>query len=72
MNITEDGDFRLDTFGRYPSIAINLKNMKEGKHTKETIKEEIKKNIKKLNERLPGMPSQSAISSFSSDPHLPA
>ena len=72
MNVTEDGDFRFDSFGRYPNIAINLKNMKEGNHTKDTIKEEIKKNIKKLNERMPGMPSQSAISSFSSDPHLPA
>jgi hypothetical protein len=40
--------------------------MKKGKHTKETIKEEIKSNLKKLEERMPGMPSQSAISSFQS------
>lgn len=66
MNITEDGKFMFDSFGRYPDIIIDLKNMKKGKHTKETIKEEIKSNLKKLKERMSGMPSQSAISSFQS------
>ena len=70
MNVTEDGIFKFDTFGRYPDMTINLKNMKDGKHTKESILEEIKRNVKKLNERMPGMPSQSAISGFSSAPSL--
>ena len=64
--VTEDGHIRFDSFGRYPDITVNLENMKKGNHTKETIKEEIKSNLKKLEERMPGMPSQSAISSFQS------
>ena len=70
MQVTEDGHFRFDSFGKYPDINVNLKNMKKGKHTKESIIKEIKTNIKKLEERMPGMPSQSAIASFSSAPHL--
>lgn len=66
IHVTEDGNIRFDSFGRYPDITVDLKNMKKGKHTKETIKEEIKSNLKKLEERMPGMPSQSAISSFQS------
>ena len=64
IHVTEDGHIRFDSFGRYPDIKVNLNNMKKGKHTKETIKEEIKSNLKKLEERMPGMPSQSGISSF--------
>jgi len=64
--VTEDGHIRFDSFGRYPDITVDLNNMKKGKHTKETVKEEIKSNLKKLDERMPGMPSQSAISSFQS------
>ena len=66
IHVTEGGNIRFDSFGRYPDITVDLKNMKKGKHTKETIKEEIKSNLKKLEERMPGMPSQSAISSFQS------
>jgi hypothetical protein len=66
IHVTEDGNIRFDSFGRYPDITVNLKNMKKGKHTKETIKEEIKSNLKKLEERMPGMPTQSSISSFQS------
>ena len=64
IHVTEDGHIRFDSFGRYPDIKVNLTNMKKGNHTKETIKEEIKSNLKKLQERIPGMPSQSGISSF--------
>ena len=71
MNVTEDGDFRLDTFGKYPDVHINLSNMKKGNHNKQSIKEEIKMQIKKIQERMPGMPSISQISSFSSAPNLP-
>ena len=45
MNITEEGKFMFDSFGRYPDVVINLENMKKGKHTEDTIKEEIKKHI---------------------------
>ena len=72
INITEDGDLRLDSFGKYPDVHINLPNMKKGNHTKSSIKEEIRSQIKKLHERLPGIPSISQISSFSSEPNLPA
>jgi hypothetical protein len=72
MNITEDGRFKFDSFGKYPDVYIHLDNMKKGKHTKESIKEEIKNQIKRIEERMPGMPSQSAIASFSSAPNLPA
>ena len=72
MNITEDDQFIVDSFGKYPDIIINLKNMKKGNHTKETIKEEIKANLKKIEERMPGMPSISQISSFNTSPHLAA
>ena len=64
MNITEDGKFMFDSFGRYPDVVINLENMKKGKHTEETIKEEIKKHVKKIVERIAGMPSMSQIASF--------
>ena len=70
MHVTEDGHFRFDSFGKYPDINVNLKNMKKGKHTHESVIKELKSNIKKLEERMPGMPSQSAIASFSSAPHL--
>jgi hypothetical protein len=70
MHVTEDGHFRFDSFGKYPDISVNLKNMKKGKHTHESVIKELKSNIKKLEERMPGMPSQSAIASFSSAPHL--
>ena len=70
MQVTEEGIFRFDSFGKYPDVNVNLKNMKKGKHTKESLLKEVKNNIKKLEERMPGMPSQSAIASFSSAPHL--
>ena len=70
MHVTEDGHFRFDSFGKYPDMTVNLKNMKKGKATHESIIKELKANIKKLEERMPGMPSQSAIASFSSAPHL--
>ena len=64
MNITEDGNFMFDSFGKYPDVMINLKNMKEGNHNDESIKEEIKKHLKKIVERMAGVPSMSQISSF--------
>jgi hypothetical protein len=64
MNITEDGKFMFDSFGRYPDVVINLENMKKGKHNESTIKEEIKKHVKKIVERIAGMPSMSQIASF--------
>jgi len=64
MNITEDGNFMFDSFGKYPDVLINLKNMKKGKHTNESIKEEIKTHLKKIVERMAGVPSMSQISSF--------
>ena len=64
MNITEEGKFVFDSFGRYPDVLINLKNMKKGKHTSETVEKEIKKHMKKLTERIAGMPSISQIASF--------
>ena len=64
MNITDEGKFMFDSFGRYPDVVINLKKMKEGNHDNDTIKEEIKKHVKKIVERISGMPSMSQISSF--------
>ena len=64
MNITEDGKFMFDSFGKYPDVVINLKNMKEGNHNDESIKEEIKKHLKKIVERMAGVPSMSQISTF--------
>lgn len=64
MNITEEGKFMFDTFGRFPDVSINLKNMKKGEHDESSIKEEIKKHIKKITERISGMPSMSQIASF--------
>ncbi len=64
MNVTDEGKFMFDSFGRYPDVIINLKKMKEGKHTNDSIKEEIKKHIKSIVERIAGMPSVSQISSF--------
>lgn len=64
MNITDEGKFMFDSFGRYPDVIINLEKMKEGKHDESTIKEEIKKHIKKIVERIAGMPSMSQIASF--------
>ena len=64
MNVTDEGKFMFDSFGRYPDVVINLKKMKEGNHTNDTIKEEIKKHVKKIVERIAGMPSMSQISSF--------
>ncbi len=64
IHVTEDGHIRFDSFGRYPDIKVNLNNMKKVNPTKESIKDEIKSNLKKLQERMPGMPSQSGISSF--------
>ena len=67
MNITDEGKFMFDSFGRYPDVVINLKKMKDGKHNEDTIKEEIKKHVKKVVERIVGMPSISQISSFEDD-----
>jgi len=64
MNITEEGKFIFDSFGRFPDIIINLKNMKKGNHTQETILKEVKKHISKMDERIQGMPSMSQIASF--------
>ena len=64
MNITEDGKFVFDSFGRYPDVLINLENMKSGKYKSKTVKEELKKHISKLSERIAGMPSMSQIASF--------
>ena len=64
MNITDEGKFMFDSFGRYPDVIINLKKMKEGNHDNDTIKEEIKKHISKIVERIAGMPSMSQIASF--------
>ena len=64
MNITEDGKFMFDSFGRYPDVVINLENMKKGNHNEKTLKEEIKKHISKISERIAGMPSMSQIASF--------
>ncbi|MBC8429802.1 MAG: hypothetical protein H8D92_00235 [Pelagibacteraceae bacterium] len=64
MNVTDEGKFMFDSFGRYPDVIINLKKKKEGSHTNDTIKEEIKKHVKKIVERIAGMPSMSQISSF--------
>jgi len=64
MNITEEGKFIFDSFGRFPDVVINLKNMKKGNHTKETILKEVKKHISKMDERIQGMPSMSQIASF--------
>ena len=63
-NITEDGIFVFDSFGRYPDVLINLENMKSGKYKSKTVKEELKKHISKLSERIAGMPSMSQIASF--------
>ena len=64
MNITDEGKFMFDSFGRYPDVIIDLKNMKKGNHDDTTIKEEVKKHVKKIVERISGMPSMSQISSF--------
>lgn len=63
MNVTEDGRFIFDTFGKFPDIVINLEKMKKGNHNKESIQKEIDNQIKVF-ERIPGMPSKSQISSF--------
>ena len=64
MNITEDGKFTFDSFGKYPDVILNLKNMKKGNHTDTTLKEELEKHIKRISERISGMPSMSQIASF--------
>lgn len=64
MNITDEGKFMFDSFGKYPDVVVDLKNMKKGNHTTETIIEEVKKHLKTITERMAGMPSMSQISSF--------
>ena len=64
MNITDEGKFMFDSFGRYPDVIINLKKMKDGNHDESSIKEEIKKHVRKIVERIAGMPSMSQIASF--------
>ena len=64
MNITDEGKFMFDSFGRHPDVVINLDNMKKGKHNDKTILKEVKKHISKMTERIEGMPSMSQIASF--------